>query len=633
MTSTKGMNTTTLLNNRYQIIESIGRGGFGETFLAIDTHSPSGKRCVIKQLKPIINESSIPQWMYDRFEQEARILEHVGDEQIQVPRLHAYFCEDKNFYLVQEWVEGITLTKKVQEEGKIPPEKVEEFLLKILPVLGYLHKENIVHRDVKPDNIILRAKDNLPVLIDFGAVKEALTTFVYSQGQSAYSIAIGTPGYMSSEQAAGRPIFSSDLYSLGLTAVYMLTGKPPQYLRTDSRTGEILWRDEIPDFHSNLAGVIDRAIRFSPRERFSNSQEMIEALKPMTSHYPTMGFGSPGTPPKNNHSSRASNNHTVSYDPTIAVGGRATPQNLVNNPPINGGTIGRGKGGTVAVNTSPTQNYEEDEKQGLFGSLLPILWLFLIAIASFTLGYGVIANIFDNSNSQLANESGDNESSSPPEEVETPIESNRRNPIFNPDIFRRPEEEIPPEETVENEETESEIAENQSNTEETNSSDNSQNQESSNSPTDNSGNSRGQNRDNNSSVDGNSLPVLTTGNVVNEILGRFGQPNQTRPNPDDNTTEWSYDNIFNSNSQVSYKVNDANGSIEEVNLSFPVAADAATIEATFDRLLRGNVTPEVREALRQVMRGETDLRAFSVAKWDGQIRKVNGNINISVWSR
>ncbi|MGY6528586.1 MAG: protein kinase domain-containing protein [Cyanobacterium sp.] len=627
------MNTTTLLNNRYQIIESIGRGGFGETFLAIDTHSPSHKRCVIKQLKPIINESSIPDWMYDRFEQEARILEHVGDEQIQVPRLHAYFCEDKNFYLVQEWVEGITLTKKVQEEGKIPPEEVEQFLLKILPVLGYIHKENIVHRDVKPDNIIIRAKDNLPVLIDFGAVKEALTTLMYSHGQSAYSIAIGTPGYMSSEQAAGRPIFSSDLYSLGLTAVYMLTGKSPQHLRTDNRTGEILWRDEIPDFHSNLAGVIDRAIRFSPRERFSNSQEMLDALKPMTSHQPTVGFGSPKIPTKN--ISTSTNNRTISYDPTVAVGGRN--QNLVNNP-LHGGTIRRGKVNTVAVNDSYTQGYEEDEKQGFFGSLLPILWLSLIAIASFTLGYGVIANIFDNSNSQLANESGENQPSPNSEEVEPPaIESNRRNPILNPDIFRLPEretveEEINPEETVENQENESEITENQSSSEETTSPESpegNQNQGASNPPSDS---SRGRGRrDNSSSGTGNSLPVLTTGSLVNEVLSRLGEPSQRRSNPESNTTEWSYNNVLNSNTQVSYKVDDNNNRIREVDLSFPPSADMETMAATFDRLLKGNLTPVVREALRQVVDGETDLRSFSVANWNGQIRKVNGRINVNLW--
>ncbi|MBE9223415.1 serine/threonine protein kinase [Cyanobacterium stanieri LEGE 03274] len=619
------MNTTTLLNNRYQIIESIGRGGFGETFLAIDTHSPSGKRCVIKQLKPIINESNIPEWMYERFEQEARILEHLGDEQIQVPRLHAYFCEDNNFYLVQEWVEGITLTKKIQQEGKMNPEDVEEFLLKILPVLGYIHQENIVHRDVKPDNIILRGKDNLPILIDFGAVKEALTTFVYSQGQSAYSIAIGTPGYMSSEQAAGRPIFSSDLYSLGLTAVYMLTGKSPQHLRSDSRTGEILWRDEIPDLHSNLAGVIDRAIRFNPRERFSSAPEMLEALKPVTSHNPTVGFGSPVISTDNSRTPINNNSQTVSYDPTVAVGGRVNPHNLVNNS-INGGTVRRGNGGTVAVNNF-TRDYEEEDKRGFFGSLLPILWLSLIAIASFTLGYGVIANLFSNSNGEFANESGENQTTEIPEENQSPtIESNRRNPIFNPDIFRRPqeeetvEEENPTEET--NGENNSEMAQNENTSPDTNNPDSNQNSDNV-EPVNPPNNTREQ----------NPLPVLTTGNVVNEILGRFGQPNQTQSNPDDNTTEWSYDNIFNTNSQVSYKVNDANGSIQEVNLSFPVAVDTATIEATFERLLRGNITPEVREALRQVVQGETDLRAFSLAKWDGQIRKVNGNINISVWLR
>ncbi|AFZ47633.1 serine/threonine protein kinase [Cyanobacterium stanieri PCC 7202] len=630
------MNTTTLLNNRYKVIESIGRGGFGETFLAVDTHSPSGKRCVIKQLKPIINESSIPEWMYDRFEQEARILEHVGDEQNQVPRLHAYFCEDKNFYLVQEWVEGITLTKKIQQEGKMSPEEVEKFLLNILPVLGYIHRENIVHRDVKPDNIILRAKDNLPVLIDFGAVKEALTTFVYSQGQSAYSMAIGTPGYMSSEQAAGRPIYSSDLYSLGLTAVYLLTGKSPQHLRSDNRTGEILWRDEIPDLHSNLAGVIDKAIRFSPRERFSSASEMLEALKPNTSHQATMGFGSPAIP---NHVPPA---HTISNEPTIAVGGRYGSPNIVNNS--HNGTIRRGNGGTMAVD-SPTEGYEEEEKRGFFGALLPILWLSLIAIASFTLGYGVIANLFSNSNGDFANESGQNQTTETPEDVEPPtIESNRRNPILNPDIFRRPqseeeitEEEIPPEESAENQEGDTGATDNETTSPDTIPPESSggQNQPPTTIPPVDNNNSQGRGRGDSpprgNSGGGNSLPVLTTGNVVNEIVGRLGQPSQRQSNPSENATIWSYDNIFNSSAQVSYKIDDSSGRVREVDLSFPTSTDMETMAATFDRLLRGNLTPVVREALRQVNDGETDLRSFSVANWNGQIRKINGRININVW--
>jgi len=110
---------------------------------------------------------------------------------------------------------------------------------------------------VKPDNIILRNSDNLPVLIDFGVMKEAVATLLDPTGKSAYSIALGTPGYMASEQAAGRPVFSSDLYSLGLTAIFLLTGKTPQYLETDSRTGEILWRQEAENVNPNLAMVID----------------------------------------------------------------------------------------------------------------------------------------------------------------------------------------------------------------------------------------------------------------------------------------------------------------------------------------------------------------------------------------
>ena len=268
----------TLLNNRYQIIKTLGKGGFGETFLAIDTHLPSGRKCVIKQLKPIIEEPNIPSWMYDRFEQEARILESLGEKQKQIPQLYAYFQEGDNFYLVQEWIDGITLTKKVEQEGVLTGEQVEAILRKLLPVIDYVHQQNIVHRDLKPDNIIYRHDDHSPVLIDFGAVKEAITTIDHYSHNSAYSIAIGTPGYMPFEQAAGRPIYSSDLYSLGLTAIYLLTGKTPQYINTNSKTGEIMWRQEVPQIPSSLASVIDRAIRLNPRERFATAEEMLWAL-------------------------------------------------------------------------------------------------------------------------------------------------------------------------------------------------------------------------------------------------------------------------------------------------------------------------------------------------------------------
>ncbi|OKH24769.1 serine/threonine protein kinase [Hydrococcus rivularis NIES-593] len=271
--------TKTLLNNRYQILQILGKGGFGETFLAIDTHMPSARKCVIKQLKPAIQTPTIPQWLQERFKREAAVLEELGENHLQIPRLYAYFSEGGDFYLVQEWIEGMTLTQKHQQKGNFSAEEVKKILLDLLPVLDYIHSRRIIHRDIKPDNIILRACDGKPVLIDFGVMKEAVATVINTDGTTTYSVALGTPGYMSSEQAAGRPLYSSDLYSLGLTAIFLLTGKTPQYLSTDDRTGELLWRQDLPDLDSNLAAAIDRAIRFHPRDRFSSAKEMLAALK------------------------------------------------------------------------------------------------------------------------------------------------------------------------------------------------------------------------------------------------------------------------------------------------------------------------------------------------------------------
>ncbi|MDJ0582354.1 serine/threonine protein kinase [Crocosphaera sp.] len=273
------MSLSLILNNRYQVLESLGKGGFGETFLAIDTHLPSAKKCVIKQLKPAVRSHIIPDWLKERFAKEAAILEELGEKNPQIPALYAYFSEGGDFYLVQEWIKGETLTQIHQRQGNLSPKEVEEILIGILPVLDYIHSRRIIHRDLKPDNIILRSEDQKPVLIDFGIVKETVATMVHSNGNTPYSVGLGTPGYMASEQAAGRPIVSSDLYSLGLTAVFLLTGKTPQYLATDPNTGEVLWRKEAPNIKSNLADIIDRTVRFHPRDRFSTATEMLNALQ------------------------------------------------------------------------------------------------------------------------------------------------------------------------------------------------------------------------------------------------------------------------------------------------------------------------------------------------------------------
>jgi serine/threonine protein kinase len=184
-----------ILANRYQIIKHLGSGGFGDTFLAQDTHLPSQRICVIKQLKPINNNPQIYQLVKERFKKEAVILEELGNHP-QIPSLYAYFEEAGQFYLVQEYVEGETLSQLVKIQGIQNENIVKNILIETLKILEYIESKNIIHRDIKPDNIIIRKRDKMPILIDFGAVKETMGTEIYPRGNSASSIIIGTPGYM-----------------------------------------------------------------------------------------------------------------------------------------------------------------------------------------------------------------------------------------------------------------------------------------------------------------------------------------------------------------------------------------------------------------------------------------------------
>ncbi|MGF1673613.1 MAG: protein kinase [Rivularia sp. (in: cyanobacteria)] len=271
-----------LLNKRYRIIRSLGSGGFGETFLAEDTQIPSTRRCVIKQLKLIQHNPPTYQLVQQRFAREAAILEALGDGSSQIPSLYAYFQEGKQFYLAQEYIQGQTLSEMVASCGSLSELRVREILVSLLKLLEYVHSQGIVHRDIKPENIIIRSSDNQPVLIDFGAVRETMTTQVNSQGNVTNSIIIGTPGFMPIEQAAGRAVFASDLYSLGLVAIYLLTAKLPQELPTDVDSGEIIWSNinTQNSVSSNFAAVLDKAIRSHLRERFSTAKEMLDALQP-----------------------------------------------------------------------------------------------------------------------------------------------------------------------------------------------------------------------------------------------------------------------------------------------------------------------------------------------------------------
>ena len=270
-----------LLNNRYRVLEKLGEGGFGLTLLAEDTQMPSHRCCVIKQLKPHTDNPHIDQSVRERFSQEAAVLEKLGEEHSQIPKLYGHFEENGLFFLALEWIDGETLSNRVKVAGKMSEEQVKGILTSLLPVLDYIHEKQIIHRDIKPQNILLRKSDDEPVLIDFGVVKETINQGVNSGGNNL-TISIGTPQFMSPEQAAGRPEYSSDLYSLGLTAIYLLTGKWPQELETDPQTREMLWLNHSSKVSVRFAAVLDKAIRFHPRTRFTTAKEMLAAFEEPT---------------------------------------------------------------------------------------------------------------------------------------------------------------------------------------------------------------------------------------------------------------------------------------------------------------------------------------------------------------
>lgn len=316
--------TPQLLNNRYRILQNLATGGFGNTFLAEDTHLPSGRRCVIKQLKPMANAPQMYQQVQQRFGREAATLEQLGEGSAQIPKLYAYFSEGGQFYLVEEWIQGQTLTNKVELQGLLPENTVKEILVSLLPVLDYVHSKQIIHRDVKPDNIIVRQGDGKPVLIDFGAVKESVTA-VNSLGKMPLSLVIGTPGFMPPEQAVGKPVYSSDLYSLGLTAIYMLTGKLPQEIQTDPHTGQIIWHQYAGSISPGLVAVLDKAIQPHPRDRYVTAKEMLNALQSSAAPIPA----TPAT------------QATLAVSPGVQHYAGASPQNVpVITPPYQGGARG-----------------------------------------------------------------------------------------------------------------------------------------------------------------------------------------------------------------------------------------------------------------------------------------------------
>jgi len=264
-----------LLDGRYRIASKLGEGGFGHTYLAHDTRIPNEPLCVVKHLKPANSDREYLKVANRLFTSEAQTLAQLGSHD-RIPRLLAYFEQAGEFYLVEEFIEGRSLESELIRGYRFSEIQVIQILDNLLCILEYTHSHGVIHRDIKPDNIIRRKSDDKLVLIDFGAIKQ-MQTQINQEGLTNATVAIGTLGYMPSEQAQGKPRPNSDLYAIGVIGIQALTGLQPRELQEDYQTGELIWQ-HLVHTRSGLVDVLAKMTRYHYKDRYESAVEVRKVL-------------------------------------------------------------------------------------------------------------------------------------------------------------------------------------------------------------------------------------------------------------------------------------------------------------------------------------------------------------------
>ena len=265
-----------LLAGRYKITEVLGAGGFGSTYLAEDSHLPNHPKCVVKRLQTASKDLRFLKVAQRLFSTEAKILGKLGHHS-QIPRLLAHFEEEKEFYLVEEYIAGDLLADELRQAQRFTPQKVIDLLRDVLSTLDYVHSQLVIHRDLKPTNLIRSQHSGRLVVIDFGAVKQMQPQHL--EGEEAKTVAIGTKGYTPPEQYAGHPNFSSDIYALGMIAIQALTGVTPNKIDVNVTTGNVKLETLLRDINPQLTMVLAQMVRYHFQERYQSAQAVLEDLK------------------------------------------------------------------------------------------------------------------------------------------------------------------------------------------------------------------------------------------------------------------------------------------------------------------------------------------------------------------
>ncbi|MFP4576583.1 MAG: protein kinase domain-containing protein, partial [Coleofasciculus sp.] len=263
-----------LLSGRYRAIHPLGQGGFGRTFRGVDESNPNHPDCAIKQFFPQHQSTTNQEKAAELFEQEAQRLKTLGHHS-QIPQLLDYFSQDKRQYLVQEFIHGQNLAAELAREGPFSELKIRLLLRDLLPVLQFIHSHQVIHRDIKPENIIRRPGYGNLVLVDFGAAKFATETILERTGT-----VIGSAAYTAPEQVRGKAVFASDLYSLGVTCIHLLTQIPPFDL-FDSHEDAWVWQDYLNANRSiskPLAKILNTLLQSATKRRYQSAEAVLKDL-------------------------------------------------------------------------------------------------------------------------------------------------------------------------------------------------------------------------------------------------------------------------------------------------------------------------------------------------------------------
>jgi len=269
-----------LLTGRYLILEKLGAGGFSETYLARDKYLPHHPLCVVKALQLSSGNTLSLETAEQLFETEARLLESLGQHHTQIPTLLAYSHEDEQSYLIQEYIEGESLSKWLACGKRLTTQAAIKMLSELLSILTYLHAHRVIHRDITPSNVIRRQRDGKLVLIDFGAACQ-LPEATETSASDERPLAIGTPDYMPDEQYAGEVQLNSDLYALGVLVIHLLTGVHPRQFQRDLVSGQLDWQRHLPEsaIDPGLVMLLNRMVQIDFRDRYQQAEDVLADLQ------------------------------------------------------------------------------------------------------------------------------------------------------------------------------------------------------------------------------------------------------------------------------------------------------------------------------------------------------------------